>query len=177
MGRDPLRMDHGFIGGNRQVQVVRVNAPEGAQGGTKRGPRSVAGVAVALAHAIVSISTGPLPWAVTHRGRGRMAATRALPCVGIEPRAARGHVVGDEGVAGLPVRGVADPPALRTRVTRDAAADGGTSMGRGAVPLARIGASTGWSGGLAMRRAVFPRHAGRAHPPQRRCQSSRRSAR
>ncbi len=79
MGRDPFCMDHGCIGGNRQVQVVLVNASEGAQGGTKRGPRSVAGVAVDLAHAIVSISTGPLRCAVTHRGRGRLAATRAGP--------------------------------------------------------------------------------------------------
>ena len=94
MGRDPCRIDHGFIGGHIQGQVLLVNAPEGAQVGTKRCPRSFAGVAVDLANTIVIIVTCPLPGAVTHRGMGRMAATIALPFVGIEQRGARGHVVG-----------------------------------------------------------------------------------
>ena len=154
-----------------------VNAPEGAQGGTKRGPRACAGVAGDLAHARVMSLTSPRPCAVTHRGRGRMAATRALPGVGREPRVVRGHGGGYAGVAGLPVRMVAAPPARLARVTHDEAEPGGTILGSGARPGALRGTSTGWSGGIALRRAVVPRRAGSAHPPQRRCQSSRRPAR
>jgi hypothetical protein len=100
-----------------------------------------------------------------------MAATIALPFVGIEPRAARGHVVGHKGVAGLPVRVVADPPALLARVARDDADDGGTIVGIGAVPFALIGASTRWIGGIAMGRAFFPPRFGTARRPQKRCRS------
>jgi hypothetical protein len=69
-----------------------------------------------LALAITILIPRPFAYPVGNGGMARMAATIALPFVGIEPRAARGHVVGHEGVAGLPVRMVADPPALLARV-------------------------------------------------------------
>jgi hypothetical protein len=81
MGSDPFRVDHGFIGGNIQVEVLLVNAPEGAQLGTKRCPYSFVGIAVDLANAIVIIITCPLPYAVTHRSMGRIVVMVTLPFI------------------------------------------------------------------------------------------------
>ena len=97
MGRDPFRIDHGFIGGHIQMQVLLVNAPEGTQVGAKRYPRSFAGVAVDLADAIVIILTCPLPSAVAHRGMGRMAAVIALPFIRVQDCALPRDILGDQG--------------------------------------------------------------------------------
>jgi hypothetical protein len=48
-----------------------------------------------------------------------MAATMALRYVGIEHHTTRRDIVGHEGVASMPVRTVADPPALLARFARD----------------------------------------------------------
>jgi hypothetical protein len=91
-----------------------------------------AGVAMDLALAIPMIIPRPFAHPVGHGGIARMTATIALPFGGIEPCAARGHVVGHEGVADLPVRMVTDPPALLARVARDDADEGGRCRALGA---------------------------------------------
>ena len=75
------------------------------------------------------------------------------------------------------VRMVADPPALRARVARDDADEGGTIVGIGAVPFALMGALAWRVSGIAMGRAFFPLRSGTARLPRRRCRTSRRSAR
>jgi hypothetical protein len=57
-----------------------------------------------------------------------MAPTITLPCISIEQRATRRHMVSDQVVAGLPVGMVADPPALLARVARDNTDEGGRSF-------------------------------------------------
>jgi hypothetical protein len=74
---------------------------------------------------------------------GWMTAPVALPCVGVQPRAASPHVFGDEGTARPRVRVVAHPKALLARVARDDADDGGPIVGVGPVAFALIGASAG----------------------------------
>jgi hypothetical protein len=153
-----------------------MNAPKDTQVGAERCPCSLAGVAVDFAAAIPIIIPCPLVHAVADGGMRRMAATITLPFVGIEQGAAWGHVVGNESVAGLPIRMVTDPQALLARVARDDADNGGTIVRIGAVSLALIGASTGWIGGIAMGRTFFPPRSDTIHRPQRRCRASRRLA-
>jgi hypothetical protein len=159
------------------MQGLFVDTPEGTQVGTKRRPRPLTGVAMDLALAVAVVIARPFAHPVGNRGMARMAPSLTLPFIGIEPRAPGGHVVGNKVVTGGPVRMVADPPALLAGVARDDAEDGGTIVGIGAVPFALMGASTGWIGGIAMRRAFFPPRCGPARRPQRRCRSSHRSAR
>ena len=98
------------------MQELLVDAPEGPQVGPERRPRSLTGITMDLALAITIVIPRPFAHTMGNRGMVRMAVTIALPFVGIEPRATRQHVVGNEGVAGLPVRVVADPKSLLTRV-------------------------------------------------------------
>jgi hypothetical protein len=177
MGRDPFRIDHGFIGGNIQMQVLFVHASEGAQGGPACGSRSFAGVAVDLADSIVIIITCPLPSAMTHRGMGRMAAVITLPCIRVQDRVLPRDIPGDQVSACAPVRVITYPEALLARLARDHANNGGAIIGIRAVPLALIRAPAWWICGVAMGCALFPLRSGRVPPPQRRCRSSRRSAR
>jgi hypothetical protein len=63
----------------------------------------LAGGAIDLAWTIPLIIPRPSVHTLGNRGLERMAATIALPCVGREPHAARGHIFGHEVVARLPV--------------------------------------------------------------------------
>jgi hypothetical protein len=128
-----------------------------------------AGVAMDLALAIPMIIPRPFAHPVGHGGIARMTATIALPFGGIEPCAARGHVVGHEGVADLPVRMVTDPPALLARVARDDADDGGRCRALGAYW--RAAGVDRWDRDAA---CFFPPRSGTARPPQRLYRSSRR---
>src|SRR5919106_3640546 len=101
-----------------------------------------------------------------------MAATIALPFVGIQPRAASRHVVGDEGVTSLRVRVVAHPKTLLPRLARDHTDDGRTIVGIGAVSFALIGAAAWRVAGVAMGRTFFPPRSDTVHRPQRPCRSS-----
>ena len=118
-----------------------MDTPEGTQVGTERCARPLTGVAMDLAATIPIVIPCPFAHPVGHRGMARMAPTITLPFIGIEPRATGGHVGSNKNVAGLPVRMVADPPALLARVARDDADDGGPIVDIGAVALALIGAS------------------------------------
>jgi hypothetical protein len=158
------------------VQVLLVHPAEGTQVGAKRCPRSCAGVAVDLADASVIIITCPLPSAVTHRGRGRMAAAIALPLVCVQDCSVCRDVLGDQVVARACVRVVADPEAWLARLSRDHTEDRGTSVRIRSVPFTLIGASPWRVGGVAMGPAVFPPRADTVRRPHGRCQSSRRWA-
>ena len=149
-----------------------VDAPEGTQVGPKRRARPLAGVAMDLALAITIVIPRPFAHPVGSRGMARMAAAITLPFVGIEQRAALGHVFRDEVVAGLPVRMVTDPPALLACLARDDADDRGTIVRIGAVPFALIGALAWRIKRVAMRRTFFPLRSGTARRTQRRCPSS-----
>ncbi len=74
-----------------------MNPPKGTQIGPKRRACSFTGVAVDLTPAITIIIPRPLVHAVAHSGMARVAATIALPFVGIERRAASGDVLRDQG--------------------------------------------------------------------------------
>jgi hypothetical protein len=149
------------------MEVPLVDASERTEVRAERRTCSFAGVAVDLASAIPIIISRPLAHAMADRGMREWAPPITRPCIGIEPRALGGHVVSNQVLAGLPVRMVAEPPALLACVARDDTDDGGPSVGRGAVAFALIGASTRWSGGSAMRRACFPPRCGTVHPPRR----------
>ncbi len=177
MGCDSFRIDHGFIRRDVQMQVLLVDAPERAQVGPERCASSFTGVAVDLASAIPISIPRPFMHTVVDSGMGRMAATIALPCIGIEPRAASRNVFGDEVVAGPRVRVVAHPKARLARLARDHTDDGGTIVGIGAVPLALISASAWRIAGVAMGRTCFPPRSDIVHRPQRPCRSSPRSTR
>ena len=177
MGRDPFRIGHRFIGGNIQVQVLRVNAPEGTQVGAKRCTRSFAGVAVDLADAIMIIITCPLPSAMTHRGMSRMAAVITLPFIRVEERALPRDILRDQGGTGAPVRVITHPKTLLARLARDHPDHGGTLIGIGAVPLALIGTPAWRIRGVAMGCAFFPQRSDTIRRPQRRCRASPQSAR
>jgi len=64
-----------------------------------------------------------------------MAAPVALPFVGVQPHAASRTGFGDAGTARPRVCMVAHPPALLSRVARDAAAEGGRSWAEVPCPL------------------------------------------
>src|SRR5688500_3245976 len=176
MGRDPFDIDHGFIGGNIQVQVPLVNPPEGTQVGAECRPRPFAGVTVDLADAITIIITRPLSSAVTDRGMGRMAAVITLPFIRVQDRALPRDILGDQASACAPVRMITHPKTLLARLARDHTDNGRTINGIRAVPFALIGASPGWIVGVAMGCAFFPPRSDTVRPPQRQCQSSRRWA-
>jgi hypothetical protein len=128
-----------------------------------------------LTTAVAIIIPRPLVPAVADSRVAWMAPAIALRLIGIEQGAAYRNVLRDQRRTGVPVRMVADPPALLTRVARDDADDGGTIVGIGAVPFALIGATTGWIGGIAMRRAFFPPRFGTARRLRRHCPPSQPS--
>jgi hypothetical protein len=102
-----------------------VDLVEGPQVGAEYCARCFAGVAIDLALAITMIIPRPFTSTVGHGSMAWMTATIALPLVGIKPLATRRHVVGNEAVAGLPVRVVTASNALRARLARDDAEEGG----------------------------------------------------
>jgi len=159
------------------MQVRLVHAPEGTQLGPKRRTRSLTGVAMHFTLAITISIARPFVSAMADGGMGWMTAPVALPCVGIQPRPASRKVFGEEGTARPRVRVVAHPQALLARVARDDADEGGPIVGRGAVALALMGASTWRVTGIAMGRAVFPPRAGPVRRPQTSCRSSLRLGR
>jgi hypothetical protein len=94
-----------------------VDAAENASGAPERGPCPLTGMAMDLASAIPLIIPGPCVGAVAHGGVGRVAAVLALPAVGVERRAPNGDVLRHQVAAGPCGRVVADPQALRARVS------------------------------------------------------------
>jgi hypothetical protein len=137
-----------------------MNPPKRPQ---KRAPSCTspfAGVAVNLALAITIIIARPLAHAVTDGRMGRMTATIALPCIGIQRCAARWDVGGDQGVAGPRVRMIAHPEAVLTRLPRHHTQNRWAIVGRGPMPLALVRASTWRVMRGAMWGAFFPPRAG-----------------
>ena len=172
---DAFRLDHGFIHRHLERQVARMDSTEGAQIGSKRCAGPLAGVAVHLTWAISILIPRPLVHAVADGGMARMAPPRALPLSGIEQRAARRKVLGDQGRAGARVCTVADPQALLPRLARDPTADRGTIIGIGTMPFPFIGAPPGRIAGVRLRWAFCPPRCGTARRLQRRCPSSQPS--
>ena len=138
---------------------------------------SVAGVALDFAAAIAVIIPRPLVHTVAEGGMGWMAPPIALPLIGMELRAAGRNVFIEEATASPPVRVVAYPKALLTRVARDDVDDGGPIVGRGAMAFALIGTSTWRVTGIAMGRAVFPPRSGTVRRPQTPCGASHQRVR
>jgi hypothetical protein len=133
MRRDAFGIDHGFIRRHIQMQVLLMDTSEGTEIRPERRARSFTTVAVDFTAAITIIVLGPFAGAVAHGGMGGVAAMITLPLVGVECRAASRDVVSNKVAAGLPVRMVADPPALLARVPRDDADDG-----RAIVPISPV---------------------------------------
>src|SRR5262245_22409616 len=139
------------------MQVLLMNAPKDTEVGAERRPCSLAGIAVDFAVAIAVLIPCPLVHAMADGGMRRMAATIALPFIGVQDRAVPWHILGNQAVAGTFVRVIADPEALLPRLSCDEAENGRTVVRIGAMSCALIGASTGWIGGIAMGCAFFPR--------------------
>jgi hypothetical protein len=177
MGRDPFRIDHGFIGRDIEVQVLLVDPAEGAQIGAERRACPFTGVAVDLASAVPVIISGPFVDAVADRGMGGVTPSVAVPLIGIQPCAAGREVFYDELMTRPSVGVVTHPKTLLARLTRDDTENGRTIVGIGAVPLALIRAPARRIRGIAMGGAFFPPRSDTVHPPQRPCRSSPRSAR
>lgn len=137
--------------------------------------RSLTGVAVHFTSAIASIIPRPLTHAVADRGMVWMTPPGALPFIGIEPRATHRDMLRDQGRTGGRIRMIADPQALLPSLARDHTDDGRAIIGRGAVPLPRVGAPPGRSGGLSMGCAFFPPRGGPARRLRRRCPPSQPS--
>jgi hypothetical protein len=171
-----FRIDHRFIRRHVEMQVLLMNAPKHTQVSPERRPRSLTGVTMDFAAAIAVIIPRPLVHPVADGRMARMAAPIALPLIGIEPRVAHGDVLRDQGGAGARVGMIAHPPALLPRVPRDEADNRWTIVGVGPVPFPFIGTPPGRIRGVAMGRTFFPRRCGTVRRPQRRCQSSHRSA-
>jgi hypothetical protein len=135
-----------------------------------------AGIAVDLASPITSIIARPLANAVADGRMGGMTATIALPCIGIQPCAARWDMGGDQVMAGPCVRVIAHPEAVLTRLPRHHTQHRGAIVGIGPMPLARVRASMWWVMRVAMGGAFFPPRAGSVRRPQTWCRSSARLA-
>jgi hypothetical protein len=97
-----------------------------------------------IAAAIPLIIPRPLVHAMADGGRCRMAATRALPCIGVQECAVPWHMLSHQAGAGPYVRLIADPETRLTRLPCDDADHGGTIIRIGAMSLALMGASTRW---------------------------------
>jgi hypothetical protein len=174
MGRDAFRINHGFMRRHVQMQVLLVDAPEGAQISTERRACPFTGIAVNLASAIPIVIPCPFVGAVAHGG---MAAVIALPCIHVQDRAAGRNVLRHRVVAGPFGPVVEAPEAPLACVPRPQTDNGGTIVGVGAVPFPLIGAPVGRISGLRMERAPFPPRCCIARPPEKRCRSSHQSAR
>jgi hypothetical protein len=177
MGRDPFGLQHRFIGCHIERQIWLVDPPEGPQIGAERRTCPFAGMTVDFTAAITIVIASPCMHSVAHSRVGRMTATIALPCIGVEYRARNRDVCRDQRVTGGFGRVVADPETARARVRRDDADAGGTIVGEGPVPLPLVGPPPGRILGVRMGRAFFPPRSGTVRWPQRPCRASPRSAR
>jgi hypothetical protein len=146
-----------------------MHAAKYPQVGPKRRARSLAGVAVNFTAAIPISIPCPFLDTMADRGMVRMTPPIALPLVGIELRAAGGHVLGDQGRTRTRIGMVADPEALLACVPRDQAHNGRTVIGVGPMPSPLIGPPPGWILGVRMGRAFFPPRSGIVRRPQRPC--------
>jgi hypothetical protein len=146
-----------------------MDSAAGTQIGPKCRTRALTGVAVHLTSAIAIIIPRPLMHAVADRRMVWMTTPIALPFVGVQPRAARRKVFGDQGTARPRVGVVPYPQALLARVARDDADDGGPIVDIGAVAFPLIGAPPGRIRGVAMRCAFFPPRSGTARRLRRQC--------
>jgi hypothetical protein len=173
MRRDLFCIQHRFIRRHIAMQVLFVDASEGSQIGPERCTCSFTGVAVDLASAIPIVIASPFMHPVADSGMGRMAATIALPFVGVEYRATNWDVRRDQVVTGAFGRMVTDPEAGLARVSGDDADDGRPIVGVGPVALPLVGMPPGRIRGVRVRRALFLPRAGTVRLPQRRCRSSR----
>jgi hypothetical protein len=153
------------------MQVLLVDAPEDPQIRPESGSSPFAGVAVGLALAIPISLPCPLVHAMADGGMGPMAATIALPFVRVQDRARSGDIPSNQVMAGVPVRMVADPPALLARLARDDTDDGRAIIRIGSVSFPFMGAPPGRIGGVSMGSAFFPLRCGTARRLRRRCPS------
>ena len=76
-----------------------MNTPEGAQVGAEGCPGPFAAVTVHLTLAIPMVIPRPLMYTMADRGMGGRAAPVALPFIGVQQRAARRNIFGDERTA------------------------------------------------------------------------------
>jgi hypothetical protein len=151
-----------------------MDAPEGTEICSERGPSAFAGVAVDLAEPVSIRVARPFVHAVANGGMGGMTAGIALPLVGREERATSRHVFGDEIVAGPPSGMITDPEALLPCRPRHDTDDRWAIIGLGPMALALISPPPWRVGGVTMGRAFVPRRSDTVHPPQRPCQPSSR---
>ena len=105
-------MDHGFIDRHLEVQILRVDSPEGTPVGLKRRTCSLTGVTMHFASASTLIIPRPFVYTMEDRGMRAMTAPIALPCVGVQPRAAR------RKVSATRVRSRGRPPTSAARPCR-----------------------------------------------------------
>jgi hypothetical protein len=84
---DSFRIDHGFIHGHIQMQVLLVDAPEGTEVRAERRASAFAGVAMDFAWAVTLIITRPFVHTMANRGMGWVTPAVALPFVVVQPRA------------------------------------------------------------------------------------------
>ena len=134
MGCDLFRIDHGFIGGDVEMQVWLVNAPKATQRGPQCRASSLAALAGGLAAAISIIIPRPLVHTMTDRDMRRMAPPIARPLVGIERRAGSGDVLHEQGRAGVPI-GMVPPQKRCSPVSREMRLIiGGRSLAQGPCP-------------------------------------------
>jgi hypothetical protein len=73
---DPLGMRHGFVGCHIEMQIRLLNASKGPSVRAKRGPCSLAGVAMDLALAITMIIPRPFAHTMGNGGRNHAAMRR-----------------------------------------------------------------------------------------------------
>jgi hypothetical protein len=159
------------------MQILVVHTPESPQIRPECCSGTLAGVAVYLSDPISIHISRPLVHAVANGGMGRMAATIALPLVGIEPRTAGGDIGGNQVVASPRIRVITHPEAVLTRLPGHDTDDGQTIVGVGPMPFALIGAPAGRVSRITMRSAFFPPRSGTARPPRRPRQPSPPSGR
>jgi hypothetical protein len=153
------------------MQVLLVDAPAGTEVRAERRASPFTGVTMDFALAITVIIPRPFVYTMADGGMCWMTAPVTLPFVGVQPRAVSWNVFMDEAAACPPVRVVAHPEALLTRIARNDADDGWPIVGIGAVAFALIGPSTWRVTGIAMGRAFFPPRSGTVRQPQTRCRS------
>jgi hypothetical protein len=109
MGRDPFRIQHGFIGGHLEMSIVLVDSTKDSSIGAERRTRPFTGMTVDLAAAITIAIARPCMHAVADRRLKRMTAIVALPRIGASARARNRDVCRDPVVTGVFGRVVTDP--------------------------------------------------------------------
>jgi hypothetical protein len=177
LGCHAFGIEHRFVCRYVEIEVLFVDPTEGSQVGAERRTGPLTGVAVDLASAVPIIISGPFVDPMTDGGMGWMAPMVTLPFIGVEDRALPRDILCDAVSTCALVRMVTYPKTLLPCVPRDDADDRWTIVGVGPMPFPLVGTPPGRIRGVEMRRTFFPRRFGTVRPPQRRCRSSRRSAR